>query len=121
MSTAFPARGAQAWQDRREADRLSVILPAFLESDGQKYNARLINLAQGGALIEVFAPMTLNSIVALHCGAMVARAAVVWAKDLRVGVKFEAPLTDAEVSEQVFRTALIASRRHLRLQSGGLA
>lgn len=118
MSAVYSTLVAQVWNDRRATDRFPVALPAFIKLEGEKYNVRLINLAHGGALIETFAPLRLDSTVALHCGTIVIGAAVVWAKDYQIGVKFEAPLTDAQVSEQVFRTLAIASRRELRLQSG---
>ena len=122
LRAVIPARVPQEWEDRRRAERFPVALPAFLKFQGENHNARLINLAHGGALIETVATLPpLNSAVALHCGTIVARAMVVWTTDRQIGVKFETSLTDAQVNEQVFRTLAIASRRESKLQSGGLA
>lgn len=119
MSTAIPA---QERRDRRLAPRFPMVLPTFIEQGGEKYKACLINLAYGGALIETFVPLRLlNSTVALYCGTIVVRALMVWTKDHQIGLKFEAPLTDVQIGEQLFRTRAIASRRESRLQSARLA
>lgn len=117
MSEVTPARAAQEWIDRRAEDRFPVALPAAIGLGGQKYGARLMNLAHGGALIETTAPLHLDTTVALHCGTIAARAAVAWTKGNRIGVKFEAPLTDAQVIEQVARTIALDFRRGRKLQS----
>ena len=115
-----PIRVAQEWRDRRVAERFPVALPAFIEIEGTRYNARLINLAHGGALIETFVPHTpISSMAALHCGTIVCLAKVVWTNDCQIGLKFEASLTEEQVNEQLLRTFAIAARRELKLQSGG--
>lgn len=119
MHKVNPVRVAQEFRDRRQAERFPVALPAFIEIEGERYNARLINLAHGGALIETLvAHLPISSTAALHCGTIVGRATVVWTNDHQIGLKFEASLTEAQVNEQVLRTFAIASRRELRLQSG---
>lgn len=117
MNSAIPARVAQESPDRRAAERFPVALPAFIMLEGGTYNVRLTNLAHGGASIETLVPLQLNSTMTLHCGTIIVGAVVAWATDFQIGVKFETPLTDAQVSEQVSRTLAIASRRELRLQS----
>lgn len=115
MSTAAWALDRR-W-DRRASERFSVVVPATLRTETQDYTAKILDIVHGGAMLEISAPFEVNSRVLLRCGTVAVHAIVVWSKAGRIGINFETPLTDAQVSEQVSRTTALAARRGLKQQS----
>jgi hypothetical protein len=67
-----PRMVATAWENRREALRLPVSQTAWAESAFLRpgLEARLVDIAQGGALLEVPARVNLNARVELHLTAV---------------------------------------------------
>lgn len=88
---------------RRPAESRSVSdgCPAAIGMRDRQYSARVLNLAQGGALIETFAPLLARSALKLRCGTCIVATTVVWRISDRLGINFDAPLTEAQVVEQV--------------------
>jgi hypothetical protein len=112
VSGAF--RAVHDGLDRRGSQRLPVGLPASVEMGTQSFTARLANLVVGGAMLETIAPAIPGSRVTVRCGTIAAEATIVWRKTGRIGVKFCTQLTDAEVREQISRSAALDSRRASR-------
>jgi hypothetical protein len=100
--------------DRRGLQRLPVGLPASVEVGTQSFTARLANLVVGGAMLETMAPVIPGNSVTLRCGTIAAEAKIVWKKTGRIGVKFCTQLSDAEVREQISRSAALDARRASR-------
>jgi hypothetical protein len=96
---------------RRMAYRFCVTLPVSIELDGQKFSARLLNLARTGALIETSQTLPANRAIVVHCGTVAAPAIATWAKGNRFGVTFVCPLTEAQFKEQLARSAPLAFMR----------
>jgi len=95
---------------RRRAYRFPVRLPAYVERDGRKLSARLINLGRSGALIETSGIMDIGSAMVFHCGAVAVDAVATWVKGNRFGITFTSPLTNEQVQEQLSRGIALASR-----------
>ena len=98
----------------RTKRRAAVSLPALIRLLGKQFSARVHNLSSGGALIETTAPLGKGSEITLSCGTIEERAAVVWTKQGRFGIKFEIPVHEERVIEQVYRSEVAADRRRLR-------
>jgi hypothetical protein len=110
----FMTRHLQEGAERRGGDRLEVLVPATIRCAGNLYTAHLLNVFGKGALIETSAPLAVHSRFSLHCGTVVAAAFAVWRRERHIGVKFLQPLTDAQVAEQVSRTAALRARLQLK-------
>lgn len=95
---------------RRMAYRFSLTLPVYLELAGQKFSARLVNLARSGALIETTATFATESAMIFQCGTVTAAATVVWVEANRCGLTFLRPLTTREIHEQLSRSIALGSR-----------
>lgn len=54
----------------------------------------------------------------LRSGSIAADAVVVWEKSGRYGVNFRLPLSERQVTEQLYRNNAISSRKLLERQSG---
>lgn len=111
-------RSAQREFVRREHDRSSVALPAIIEMGQEKFGARVINIAEGGALIKCSASFRPGASFSLHCGSIAADASVVWQDGDLFGVGFRSSLSEVELAEQLFRNRAVESRKLLKGQSG---
>lgn len=99
------------YAERRAWPRSWVAVPASIRIGDQDYTAKLANIVHGGAMLETTVALDVGARATVHCGTIAAEAMVIWKEPGRVGVKFITPLTDAEVSEQLSRSAAIAARR----------
>ena len=102
---------ASAAEDRRSSERFPVAIPASIRSADQDFTAKLVNIVADGAMFETAVPMIAGERIVVRCGSILAEADVVWAEAVRAGVKFCRALSEAEVQEQVSRSAAIDERR----------
>ncbi len=87
-----PAMQASGFRSARPP-RHSVLRKIVLEHDGEFYNGTIRNISGGGAMIEGLwnVPPGTRFNIAIHAN-LIVRAASVWSKELRMGVKFDTPL-----------------------------
>jgi hypothetical protein len=99
--------------DQRRYLRMPVELPATLTGAGLgQSSARLLNIAAGGALVSVLGPTPpTGSVLLIRCGTIETRAAVIWSRQGYIGIEFEQPLTEREVTDQMRRSQAILDRR----------
>jgi len=110
MASSVPSPQDKApYSDRRAYPRVPVALPAFLQADGERHPAQLLDLSSGGAKLNCPAGLSEGTGVILDCG-MLARAAVVrWQNGAFLGVCFESELDEREVSELMDRSRALAA------------
>lgn len=84
---------------RRQGRRVRVCLPASIETLTGFHPAQLTSLSAGGAAVDVSIPVRLGEDLVLRCPdlGLDAFSTVVWFSDGRCGVKFDEPLSDAEL------------------------
>lgn len=104
------------WQHRprylpRGARRRAVSLPALIRSLGRQHSARVHNLSAGGAMIETVAPLHPGGQIILCCGSIEASGTVVWKKMEYFGMRFHAPIKEADVDQQLSRSDAAADHR----------
>jgi len=87
-----------------------VGIPAIIRVGELSFTAKLANIGRGGAMLETAAPVLAGAPITLCCGTVVAEAAVIWRGPAGIGVNFDIPLTYAQVTEQVSRSAAVAAR-----------
>lgn len=109
MSAFIPC--ANLPDERRAYRRVSAVVPASVRAGDRLFTAKLENITANGAMLETNAPVLAGAIVLMTCGTVAAYAEVIWSKAGRVGIKFQAPLSHAEVDEQLSRSAAIEARR----------
>ena len=97
--------------NRRAAPRLSLTVPASLRAGTQDFTAKLVNIVTDGAMLETAAPVVPGSKITLRCGSIAAVAEVVWSEGPHMGVKFRSPLSEAQMQEQMLRSAALEARR----------
>ena len=96
---------------RRRDYRFPVMLPAYVELDGLKFNARLVNLGRSGALIETSEMLATETAIILRCGTIAVAAIAIWGRGHRFGLRFVCPLTSAQIQEQLSRRTALTVRR----------
>ena len=109
MSAAVQA--ASDCSNRRAAPRRLLTVPASVRVGAQDFTAKLANIVTEGAMLETSAPVMPGSKITLQCGSIVAIAEVVWSEGQRTGVKFRSPLSEAQIQEQMLRSAALEARR----------
>lgn len=97
--------------ERRTAARISVSLPVLINASGAQHAAQLRNISRGGALLEARKVPDLGTPIVLSCGTIEADATVVWNGSSAFGLRFNAPVNDVVVDQQVARSEAMASRR----------
>lgn len=97
--------------DRRTAERQSVEVAAIVSVGARDYTAKVLNIVEGGAMIETAAPLLVSSAISVGCGSISTDAVVVWKKFGRVGVRFLVPLAYHQLTEQVLRSRALEARR----------
>jgi hypothetical protein len=100
--------------ERRRCERVPVLVPSTVGSGESRQRAHLLNLSAYGALIQTTAPLRLHSRLTFRCGTVAATASVLWRDDENYGLAFAYPLTEAEIVEQVARTAALHARLEVR-------
>ena len=90
--------GEEKAEDHRVRRRVHVLLPATLDSDGWRWDVRLRNLSCTGALVETGAPLQPGVAIVFTRGDVSRTGTVIWARNRRLGLAFDQPLTDTEVA-----------------------
>jgi len=97
--------------ERRTAPRTSVSLPVLINASGSQHAAQLRNISRGGALLEGRIVPDRGTRIVLSCGTIETDAIVVWNDAMAFGLRFNAPVNDTVVDQQVARSEAMASRR----------
>lgn len=102
--SAFLHSPADDGNNRRKARRkIRLEVPGALE-DGDTLAVRILNISQGGMLIECDAPMGVNDKIDIelpHAGIVAAK--LVWASGSLFGCEFKSPISSAAVSAAELR------------------
>jgi hypothetical protein len=112
MNAPIPKCVFHPQTDQRANTRFPVTIPAITQSDALKRSATILNLTVEGAMIRTSSSLSLGSSVIINFGSTSVAAKVAWHRpDGDSGVKFERSLTNAELREQLARSAAVASLR----------
>src|SRR5687768_4603362 len=87
--------------DARRAPRFRVLLVARLLTTSGERNVKLRDISANGAMIEGDRLPAPGADILLRRGSLETFATVIWAKDGKAGLEFDAPLTEAELWMQV--------------------
>lgn len=90
--------------------RATLTLPVFVECWGRKLVAHIRNISAGGAMVATAAPLASGMKVVLSCGSIEAAGVIVWGEQGRYGIKFDAPISQALIDEQLSRSRAVAKR-----------
>jgi hypothetical protein len=93
-----------AFADRRVYPRVSVALPAFLQADGERHSAKLLDLSSGGAKLSCTASLSIGASVILDCGTLCCAAVVRWKNGAFLGICFDGVLDGREVFALIERS-----------------
>lgn len=96
--------------ERRSCPRVPVALPAFLQVDGERHGAHLLDLSAGGAKVSCPASLPVGTTVTLDCGTLGREAVVRWQNGAVVGLCFKSALDDREVWSLLERSEILAAR-----------
>lgn len=100
---------------RRASKRNQVALPVLVAILGQSHRASLINLSQGGALIETDAQLYPGDRIDFRCGSIEVVAHVLRSAGNRYGLSFATEIPDKDVREQMLRASFLSDRRSSRI------
>ena len=98
MATGDAKAGVEGEPDHRARRRVHVLLPATIDADGWRWDVRLRNLSCTGALVETGAPLAPGTAIAFTRAGVMRTATVMWARNRRIGLAFDEPLSDHEVA-----------------------
>ena len=105
MASSVPSpQDSAPYADRRLYPRVPVALPAFLQANGERHSAQLLDLSSGGAKLNCPAGLPVGTAVILDCGTIGRAAVVRWQNGAFLGVRFDSELGDREVSELAVRS-----------------
>jgi hypothetical protein len=85
-------------------------LPVFLQANGERHSAQLLDLSSGGAKLNCPIDLPAGSAVILDCGTLGREAVVRWRNGALLGLCFDAELGSREVSALIERSRALASR-----------
>lgn len=110
MASFVPsAQDSESHADRRLYPRVPVALPAFLQANGERHSAQLLDLSSGGAKLNCQAGLPVGTAVILDCGTIGRGAVVRWRNGPLLGVRFDSELDDRDVSELAERSKALAA------------
>lgn len=110
MASSVPSpQDSASFADRRLYPRVPVALPAFLQANGERHFAQLLDLSSGGAKLNCQAGVPVGTKVILDCGTIGRGAVVRWQNGSLLGVRFDSELGDREVSELAERSKALAA------------
>ncbi|HET8749133.1 MAG TPA: PilZ domain-containing protein [Sphingomicrobium sp.] len=112
MAASVPS--PDPFADRRAYPRVSVALPAFLQSNGERYQVHLLDVSAGGAKLNCAASLSVGTAVKLDCGTLACSAVVRWQNGEFVGVCFDNELDVREVSALAERSKALEGRMKTR-------
>ena len=97
--------------DHRATPRQAIALPILITVSGTRYNALIRNLSNAGAMIATSAPLSAQTKIEFQCGSICAGGAVIWQRQSEFGIRFDQPISERQLSEQVLRSDAASSRR----------
>ena len=100
--------------ESRGKQRHPVTLPAIAIIGLKSHSVRVMNLTAQGAMLQTTGPLATGFRITLRCGAITADACVAWTAGDRIGVSFDRPLPEGELTEQLSRSSAISTRRDPR-------
>lgn len=110
MASPVPSpQDPDPYADRRVYPRVPVALPAFLEANGARHSAQLLDLSSGGAKLNCPIGVAVGTAVKLHCGTLGRAAVVRWQNAALLGVCFDIGLDDREISTLMERSKALAA------------
>lgn len=105
MESSVPSLEDNApYADRRAYPRVPVALPAFLQANGERHPAQILDLSSGGAKVNCPAGLPAGTTVILDCGTLGRPALVRWQNGALLGLSFETELDPREVSALMDRS-----------------
>jgi hypothetical protein len=115
MTTSVPlADGRDPYADRRVYARTELDLPAFLQANGTRHSAHLLDLSAGGAKLKCPVSIAVGTAVTLNCGTLGRSAVVRWQNDGVLGLCFERPLDVRDVTNLIDRSKALAAWMNAR-------
>lgn len=110
MASSVPTpQDSDSYADRRVYPRVPVALPAFLQANGERHSAQLLDLSSGGAKLSCQVSLPIGTAVIVDCGTIGRGAVVRWQNGNLLGVRFDSELGDREVSELAGRSKALAA------------
>lgn len=100
--------------DRRVYPRVSVALPAFLETDDERHSVQILDLSAGGAKLRCALGLSTGASVILNCGTLRRSAVVRWRDGALLGLCFDSELDPRDVSALADRSNALAARMSTR-------
>jgi hypothetical protein len=97
------------FEDRRAYPRVSVALPAFLQANGTRHSAQILDLSSGGAKLSCAATLESGTAVFLDCGSLGCAGIVRWQTGGALGICFDHELDGREVSALADRSSALAA------------
>lgn len=108
-SSVPPPQDDGPYADRRVHPRVPVALPAFLQANGERHSAQLLDLSSGGARLNCPTSLSVGAAVILDCGTLGCAAVVRWQNGAVLGLRFESELAVREISELIERSKALAA------------
>lgn len=97
------------YADRRVYPRVPVALPAFLQADGERHSAQLLDLSSGGAKLNCPTSVSVGTAVKLQCGTLGRSAVVRWQNGGLLGLCFDTELDARDISALTARSKALAA------------
>src|SRR5690606_16924335 len=94
----------------RRAMRTTLTVPATVTVDGETIEARLCDISEGGAMIEVERPFAEGDRVTLRSGHVEVEARIARQEQGVCGLVFETPLGEADIARQLLWSCISAHR-----------
>lgn len=104
--------------DHRTAAREEIVLPVVIGVGTTRHNAVMRNLSAAGAMIMTSAPLDPNMKVELQCGTICTGGTVIWQRESDFGIRFDKPVSERQVDEQMSRSNAVVSWHKGRPSSG---
>jgi hypothetical protein len=111
MASSVPSPEDDPFADRRVHPRVPVALPAFLQANGERHAAQLLDLSPGGAKLNCPASLPVGTAVVLDCGTLGRSAVVRWGSSGVLGLSFDSELDAREISTLIERSKALAAWR----------
>lgn len=114
MASSVPSSQESPYADRRLYPRVPVALPAFLQVDGERLSAQLLDLSSGGAKVSCPEGVPVGTKLILDCGTLGRSAVVRWQDGSMLGLSFDSELDERDVSGLFERSKALAARMKTR-------
>lgn len=115
MANSVPSpEASDPFADRRVYPRVTIALPAFLQTEGTRHSVQLLDVSAGGAKLNCPLKLSTGTVVTLDCGTLARTAIVRWQNGDFVGVCFESELEAREVNAIIDRSTALGARMNTR-------